>query len=154
MNNAHDNNTLTDDLFLAGYSPIRLVGDYTAHHIPTLVNKITVFNIIMLTSVLFIPNALAPIMAKKRIFMPFVMVMCYLMIAFLIDRKNAFMILEYQCPIQSFDTCAADDVTKVKNQKMRYKMQRDIFLCLSGLLSTILLVTVAYFKDKVMRLNA
>ena len=43
---------------------------------------------------------------------------------------------------------------KVKIKKERLRLQRDLFLCISALLSLILLITVAYFKDKVMRLSA
>ena len=43
---------------------------------------------------------------------------------------------------------------KVKIKKERFRTQRDLFLCISALLSLILLITVAYFKDKVMRLSA
>ena len=43
---------------------------------------------------------------------------------------------------------------KIKIKKERFRMQRDMFLAVAALLSLILLVTVAYFKDKVMRLNA
>ena len=85
-------------MLMPNYEPMQLVGDYTAKHIPGIINKVLIINLLLLTSVLFMPNSLAPIMAKKRISFPVIGGMIYLLVMLILDNKNVLMELEDRCP--------------------------------------------------------
>ena len=143
-----------ETLHMPDYEPRRIFGEYTVKHVPAIVNVVLLINIILLSSVLFMPNSLAPIMARKRLSVPFFGMMMYLLVVLILDNKALLMELEDRCPAERFAQCSEDLIVKVKIKKERFRTQRDLFLAISALLSTILLLTVAHFKDKVMRLSA
>ena len=93
-------------------------------------------------------------MAKKRLFFPIIGFVIYLLVMLIMDNKSVLMELEDRCPASAFDQCTEQMSVKVKIQKERFRIQRDLFLSLSSLLSLILVIVVAYYKTKVMRINA
>jgi len=51
-------------------------------------------------------------MAKKRIFGPAIVGMIAMLSVYIIDKKNALTIINQECPISKFNTCAVDDTRK------------------------------------------
>ena len=142
-----------DPLVLSGYEPMQLAGKMTAQHIPLLMHFITFVDILILGLVLGVPIPVATFFGRKSV--------AHLMLGFVFvlfgiyfyDAMRHFQALDKICSRRNWGHCPIAEHTQYKIMNEQTQLGRDLFVCLTSILVTAILVQVAYYKNKVQELK-
>ena len=110
-----------------------------------------VINCILLSTLITLPGSLAPILSRKRIFIPYSTVIMIILVIYFFEKLKIYNELKQQC--DSDCRSKKSDIEYFLWQKNTHKAERDNYLSLCAFLSQAFLMSLCYSYNERIKLE-